>query len=600
MDGTLSFSGLVPTKMVGGITPGGVATLTGNAPGSTLLGFGVTDLTLQLTGTATTGSLAVGGNLAVAGLGTLGMSGSVAANGDLALTNRITSSTNIFGYPVSSGEFVLRHEGRNYRTILTGEPLVSGDQGDAPLGYWRLGETTGTTAADSKKTGTLNPGLPGTYFGGVTLGQSGALTGDANSSAGFDGINDYVEINNKTAFDSISTAVTVEAWVKTAGWSKPWEALVTKGDSSWRLSRYNASRQVAFDTTSSIAANGSQSLPGISIIDDNRWHHLVGVYDGVAKYLYVDGILEAFTPYRESLAQNTFAVRIGENAQATGRYFKGQIDEVALYARALTPLQVLTHYRAGGGSGLNAGLRYAFPGLGGVDLTGILQPSGALSVQTSGALIPLTGFNLGTAAMSVIRTSSGSVNALLGGTVSTPLGLVYVAGTIPSGGNYTLESSASGSLTVGDRTLTYSAPAKLTKSGFEATGTLSFGKFGFTGIAKVSTASVVSFTGSTSGTTDKKAFGLKLNGTPGHPYAWLTWNATGAYDGPSRTIKATVGGSITIEYEGPPNVYKQDTVTFPTADLQVSGNLTVTPGKTYIDIIRNVPVPSFNFTLPFP
>ena len=600
VDGTLSFSSLLPTKLVGGITPGGVATLTGSAPGATLLGFGFTDLALQLTGTATTGSLAVGGNLGVSGLGTLAMSGSVAANGELALTNRITSSTSLFGYPISSGEFVLRHEGRNYRTILTGDPLVPVDQGDAPLGYWRLGETTGTSAVDSKKTSASNPALPGTYFGGVTLGQTGALPGDANGSVGFDGINDFVEINNKAAFDAISTAVTVEAWVKTAGWSKNWEALVTKGDSTWRLSRYNNSRQVSFDTTSSIATNGSQSLPGISIIDDNRWHHLVGVYDGVAKYLYVDGVLEGFTPYREPLAQNTFAVRIGENAQATGRYFKGQMDEVAIYAKALTPLQILTHYRAGGGSGLNAGIRYELPGLGGVDLTGTLQPSGALSVQTSGAFIPLTGFNLGTAAMSVIRTSGGSVNAVLGGTVSTPLGTVYVAGTLPSNGAYTLETSANGALTVGDRTLTYSAPAKLTKSGFESTGTLAFGKFGFAGTAKVSTGGTVSFAGTTSGTTDKKPFGLRLNGSPGHPYAWLDWNAAASYDGTSHTIKATVGGSITIEYEGPPNVYQQDVVSFPTANLQVGGNITVTPGKAYLDIIHNVQVPNFSFTLPFP
>ena len=64
--------------------------------------------------------------------------------------------------------------------------------------------------------------------------------------------------------------------------------------------------------------------------------------------------------------------------------------------------------------------------------------------------------------------------------------------------------------------------------------------------------------------------------------------------------KATVGGNITIEYEGPPNVYKKDTVGFPTANLQVGGNITVTPGKNYFDIIHNVQIPTFNFTLPFP
>jgi len=44
---------------------------------------------------------------------------------------------------------------------------------DTPLAYWRLGETTGTVAHD--ETGN---GHDGTYIGGYTLGQTGALTGD--------------------------------------------------------------------------------------------------------------------------------------------------------------------------------------------------------------------------------------------------------------------------------------------------------------------------------------------------------------------------------------------------------------------------------------
>src|SRR6266849_10213854 len=40
---------------------------------------------------------------------------------------------------------------------------------DAPVAYWRLGETTGATAVDSAGTN------PATVFGGVTLGQAGAL-----------------------------------------------------------------------------------------------------------------------------------------------------------------------------------------------------------------------------------------------------------------------------------------------------------------------------------------------------------------------------------------------------------------------------------------
>jgi hypothetical protein len=597
VDGDLNVLGLPPLKLVGGVTPAGVVSLTGTLGNGGVLGFGFTDLTGQLTGTTTTASLGLGGKLAIGGLGTLGFSGTAAANGDLALTNTFTSSTPIFGYPASGGQFVLRHEGRNYRTLLTGDPIIPADRGDNPLAYWRLGETTGTTAADSKKAGFANPALTGTYFGGVTLGQSGALAGDANLSAGFDGVNDYVEIANESAFDGLTTRLTVEAWVKTAGWSRTWETLVSKGDSSWRLSRYNNSRQVSFDTSS---AAGAHSLIGTSNLDDNRWHHVVGVYDGVAKYLYVDGILEAFAPYRQTLLQNNFPVRLGENAQATGRYFRGQLDEVALYARALSPLEVLDHFRAGGGAGLDVSLRFALPGLGGVDTTGVLHPSGAMSAQAAaGSTIPLTGFTLGSAVMSVTRTAAGSVNAVLGGTVSTPLGSLYVAGSLPASGNYTLESEATGSLTVGDRTLTYATPAKLTKSGFEASGSLAYGDFTFTSTAKVSTSLVVSLAGSATASTPHLPFGRRLNGQPGHPYAWLDWTASASYDGPSQSIKASVGGKFTVDYEVfPGNTYKQETLNFPTLSLPTDGKITVNPGRSFPDFIQNVNISNFPFDLP--
>jgi hypothetical protein len=191
--------------------------------------------------------------------------------------------------------------------------------------------------------------------------------------------------------------------------------------------------------------------------------------------------------------------------------------------------------------------------------------------------------------MSVTRTAAGSVNAVLGGTVSTPLGSLYVAGSLPASGSYTLESEAAGSLTVGDRTLTYATPAKLTKSGFEASGSLAYGDFSFTSTAKVSTSLVVSLSGSMTGSTQPKAFGLKVRVNqppePGHPYAWLAWNASASYDGPTQRIKASVSGNISVEYEvkNPDfsSSYPTKTLAFPALNLPAGGSITVSPGQTF-------------------
>jgi hypothetical protein len=91
---------------------------------------------------------------------------------------------------------------------------------DSPISYWRLGETSGSTASDA--TG-VNPG---TYIGGVTLGQPGALTGDPNSAASFDGVNDYTVVPDSSTLD-LTSGVTVEAWIKRSK-SGVWQVAVGK------------------------------------------------------------------------------------------------------------------------------------------------------------------------------------------------------------------------------------------------------------------------------------------------------------------------------------------------------------------------------------
>ncbi|HEY6461522.1 MAG TPA: hypothetical protein VIY73_15250, partial [Polyangiaceae bacterium] len=65
---------------------------------------------------------------------------------------------------------------------------------DLPLSYWRFGEASGTVAVDQM--GATN----GTYVGGVTLGAPGAIAGDGDTAATFDGATGYVDMGTGFAF----------------------------------------------------------------------------------------------------------------------------------------------------------------------------------------------------------------------------------------------------------------------------------------------------------------------------------------------------------------------------------------------------------------
>ena len=70
---------------------------------------------------------------------------------------------------------------------------------DGPVSYWRLGETSGSVAADEKG---LNPG---SYKNGALLGQASLLPADsANASVRFDGTNDYVAIPSSSSLSPTS------------------------------------------------------------------------------------------------------------------------------------------------------------------------------------------------------------------------------------------------------------------------------------------------------------------------------------------------------------------------------------------------------------
>src|SRR5438128_2699447 len=60
---------------------------------------------------------------------------------------------------------------------------------DTPVAYWRLGEATGSTIAVDQTANHNN----GTYVGSPTLGQLGAINGDADTAVDFNNTADYVE-----------------------------------------------------------------------------------------------------------------------------------------------------------------------------------------------------------------------------------------------------------------------------------------------------------------------------------------------------------------------------------------------------------------------
>jgi len=217
-------------------------------------------------------------------------------------------------------------------TVDTGNPGESGppivDMGAHEfasfVAHWKLDESAGSKAEDSE--GTNDGSL---YGDPVWLPLSGIFDG----ALLFDGNDDYVWVLNESNFD-LTDAATIAAWININDVGADYQAIVTKGDSAWRLSTVASQRRIYFAVT---AGPPSQEIRGDIQIPPYEWHHVCGTYDGNDIRLYIDGQEDPAGPvaYSGQISTNDYNVCIGENAELTQRHWDGLIDEVRIYNYAL-------------------------------------------------------------------------------------------------------------------------------------------------------------------------------------------------------------------------------------------------------------------------
>lgn len=223
------------------------------------------------------------------------------------------------------------------RTAAAG-PYALAVISDGPVGWWRLNETAGTTAADSAGAN------PGTYLGAVALNQADLLRNEVDAAVRLSNVGisvlQYVRVLDNAAINPAS--VSVEALVQATAWNGD-NHIAQKGDADdqYRLTRSGTS--LVWD----VAGHGTVTVP----TPDTTRHHLLATYDAASGVLalYVDGNLAGTTAGTPgALAATVGNLRLGHkpSSLAITDGFHGVIDEVALYDRALSAAAALAHAQA--------------------------------------------------------------------------------------------------------------------------------------------------------------------------------------------------------------------------------------------------------------
>ncbi|HVX85584.1 MAG TPA: LamG domain-containing protein [Phycisphaerae bacterium] len=212
-----------------------------------------------------------------------------------------------------------------------------------PVAYWQF-----STSSGGQTNSSVN-GYVGTLENGATVGGTGPLTNDASNTAlvlnNPAGSTEFLNTNYPSGANEISNAGTIVAWINLAqlpsGAGRFFQiGAQAQGGNDFDF-QIETDNEIKFYTDSGSATVDPTALTNSDL---NQWIFVAGTFTaGGERDIYVNGVLAATgTAGGHSADNDDFSV--GANDVFSGRYFNGEIDEVAVYNTALTGADVAEIY----------------------------------------------------------------------------------------------------------------------------------------------------------------------------------------------------------------------------------------------------------------
>ena len=173
---------------------------------------------------------------------------------------------------------------------------------------------------------------------GILLNNVAFAPGYADQAFSLDGVNGYVEVPD-SAFLSITGPMTLQASIKIDANAVP-QSIIEKYDEpgiNGYLLRLEGGKLLA----TICDHKGCSRLSGATTVSVGTWHRVSAVYDGTSIKLYLDGILDGAIPTDLIPTDGSTSLKIGARGDDAKTRFSGLIDEVKIYNRALSPVEIL-------------------------------------------------------------------------------------------------------------------------------------------------------------------------------------------------------------------------------------------------------------------
>lgn len=215
----------------------------------------------------------------------------------------------------------------------TGGGTGGGSGGQPPAGSglvlaYSFDEGAGTQVADASGSGNT----------GTIKSARWTTSGKFGKALNFDGRRAMVVVPDSASL-RLSMGMTLAAWVRPANVTTNWRDLIVKGDDEYALFA-SSSNGVPAAGLRAGGAGAKSVIFDTSALPANVWSHVAATYDGSNLRLYRNGVQVSVTAVGGGPMQTgTGALQIGGDA-LYGRFFKGGLDELRVYNRALSDAEI--------------------------------------------------------------------------------------------------------------------------------------------------------------------------------------------------------------------------------------------------------------------
>lgn len=185
-----------------------------------------------------------------------------------------------------------------------------------------------------------------------------------NSAYRFNGNNSSIVVGDPLngEFDMLGGPLSISLWVSTS--ETALSSLVTKQNTAVPNSSgdYNLDMNALGEARMAMGFGDGQGAANVSsiLVNDNDWHHIVGIYTPLSIELYVDGELvtagnssiAAPSPLLDSPQPLQFGTAVPNSTPLNGK-----LDDIGIWNRVLTPEEISALYNT---SGLGVGAMESF------------------------------------------------------------------------------------------------------------------------------------------------------------------------------------------------------------------------------------------------